>query len=80
MWLLFLALTSWLINTTWKSVEYNNIGSQALIIAVNPSPHTSESDQVSPFFFRPFFTCYCVHWFAEKPELGKSNLLKAELG
>ena len=56
MWLLFLALTSWLINKTWKSVEYDNIGSLALIIAVNPSPHTSESDQVSPFFFfSPFF-------------------------
>ena len=54
MWLLFFALTLWLINKTWKSVEYNNIGSLALIIAVNPSPHTSESYQVSPFFFALF--------------------------
>ena len=74
MWLLVLALTLWLINTKWKSDEYNNIGNLVLIIAVNPSPHTRESDQGYPFFF----TCYCFHWFAEKPELGKSNLLKAK--
>ena len=37
-------------NTAWKSDEYNNIGSLALIIAGNQSPHTSESDQISPLF------------------------------
>ena len=50
MWLLVLALTLWLINTKWKSDEYNNIGNLVLIIAVNPSPHTRESDKGYPFF------------------------------
>ena len=46
-------------NVTWKSDEYNTIGILTLIMTVNPSPHTSESDQVFPFFHMLLFSLVC---------------------